>query len=365
MQGRDKHVVRFPGVGRPQMQGVDLRLDRFDLQEPRKVQMEAPAELEKCLALGDAFWTGLKQDSEVFKPEDQHLLRELFCEALSDRRMEGEKFVPPDASYSYVTRLRGLLKDEQNIRQRRREQFLGETFAMSCPGSIFPSSWTPSFEIARGRTPVRLPEGRGQETLHRRRDYENEAALLEEILKSVAPVFDKSTEDGMRFRIYRIGSLEFRSTQDHSAKERIGVVFSIHSLLQDPVQGVIRRSAAIIDLEQFTSVTEYVERAFSGLVGAGDSTFYHRYFLVLETEKANKVLTELLWNGKVVWAENENFEARTSLAKVTFSKNCKCGVTVATMKAFWEKAMQDVAKEGISRASCKRYVRAVRIQACG
>lgn len=235
---------------------------------------------------------------------------------------------------------------------------------MSSPGSLFPSSWTPSFEIARGRAPVRVPEGRAQETLHRRRDYENEAALLEEVLKSAAPVFDRSTEDGMRFRIYRIGSLEFRSTQELRTKEKIGAVFSIHTPLQNSKQGKIRRTNTIGDQERFTKVTEYVEKAFSGVVSAGHSTFYHRYYLVLETAKGNKVLTELLLNGMVAWVDNEDFEVRNSLAKVTFSQECSSGVTVAAMKVFRDKAIHDAASEGISRASCKHYVRAVRIHAC-
>lgn len=364
VRGQGEQTTRFAGIGRPQMKGVDLRLDRFDLTEVKKVQMEAPAGLEKCLALGDAFWSGLKEDSAVFKADDKDLLKDIFCESLSDRRLDGDKFVPPDASHSYVSRLRGLIKEEGAVRRRRIEHFLSEGFVMGSPGSIFPSSWTPAFEIARGRTPVRLPEGRAQETLHRRRDYEKEAALVHEVLKSAPAVFDKSSEDGLRFRIYRIGSLEFRTTQELGGDEKIGVVFSIHTPLQDSKQGKIRKTKTIGDHERVTKVTEYVEKAFSGLVGAGESTFYHRYYLVLETEMENKVLTELLANGKVVWVDNEDFEVRNSLAKATYSVESNNGATVAEMKAFMRKATEDVAKEGISKASCKRYVKAASARAC-
>ena len=39
-------------------------------------------------------------------------------------------------------------------------------------------------------------------------------ALLEEVLPTAAPEFHKATEDGVVFRIYRLGSLEVRTTQD-------------------------------------------------------------------------------------------------------------------------------------------------------
>jgi hypothetical protein len=314
------------------------------------------------LTLGQAFWSGLKKESDIFKAEDRDLLKNIFCEALSDRRLDGERFVPPDASFSYVDRLRSLVKEEENTRRRRRESFLSEDFVMSAPGSMFPYSWTPSFEVARGRTSMRLPDGRAQETLHRRKDYEKEAELLEEVLKTAAPVFDKSCEDGMRFRIYRIGSLEFRSTQEMSGKEKIGAVFSLHTPLWSSSQGKIRRPKMVNDKEVVTKATEYVEKAFSGILGAGNSMFYHRYYLVFETDKGNKVLTEMLPNGKVVWIDNEDFEVRNSLAKVMFSQEFNEGSTVADVKAFRDEATHNIAKEGLSKASCKRYVRAARFR---
>lgn len=352
---QDTVNMRFQGLGRPAMRGVDLRLDQFDLNEVKKVQMEAPAELEKCIALGDAFWSGLKQDA-VFKPEDKSLLKDVFCPALCDRQSEGEKFVPPDASFSYVARLRDLVKEEESVRRRRKEHFFSEGFMMGSPGWIFPSSWTPAFEIARGRTPVRVPEGRATESLFRRRDYEKEAALLEQVLKSAAPVFDKSTEEGMRFRIYRIGSLEFRSTQEPDEKEQIGAVFSIHTSLQGNRQGKFKKSQKLVDQERVTKVVEYVERAFSGAANAGNGTCYHRYYLVLETDKGTKVLTELLHNGRVEWVEDADFEVRNALAKVTRSMECRNGATVRELKAFRDNIVKEVARDGVSKAACKRYV---------
>merc|ERR1712192_35485 len=298
LQGRETSTTRFQ-PGAPTLRGVDLRLDEFDLHEVKKVSMEAPADLDKCMALGDAFWAGLEQDAGTFKPEDRKILNELFNSELSDRRAEGDKFVPPDASCSYVSRLRELLKEEEFVRQRRKEHFLSEAFAMQNPGALFPSSWKASVEVSRGGRQIQVSEGHSQEMLHRRKDYEKEAQLLEQVVKSAAPIFDKKTEDGMRFRVYRIGSLEFRSTQEIEATEKIGAVFSIHSP-QTLRNGTIKKSRPVMNAEKITKVTEYVERAVNGAAGAGE-TFYHRYYAVLETSSKNKVLTEHLWNGQVAW----------------------------------------------------------------
>merc|ERR1719183_1992147 len=85
LQGRETSTTRFQ-PGAPTLRGVDLRLDEFDLHEVKKVSMEAPSDLDKCMALGDAFWVGLEQDAGTFKPEDRKILNELFNSELSDRR---------------------------------------------------------------------------------------------------------------------------------------------------------------------------------------------------------------------------------------------------------------------------------------
>jgi hypothetical protein len=367
IRGRAQHSLRFPGIGRPQMKGVDLGLDNFDITEVRKTQMESPEELEKCLFLGNTFWSALTDDIKLFEAEDKRLLLDLFCDNLSDRRMEGNEFVPPDASYSYITELRCLIKEEERVRRRRKEHFLSEDFLLSNPGMIFPSSWAYSFKIARGRKLEHMPEDRTQEMLHRRRDYESEAVLLEEALKYAAPIFDKSTEEGMRFRIYRIGSLELRSIHEVHAKEVVEAVFSIctpSQASQTSKLGLLGRKKAIASNEKITKVVEYVEKALVSTVDAGHSASYHRYYLVLETEMGSMVSTELLLDGKVIWLENENFDVRNSLAKVISSSECNEGATIAKMKAFRDSTLQSAAKHGISRASCKQYVRAAAIRAC-
>merc|ERR1712227_1154885 len=101
-----------------QLQGVDLRLDNSDLSSARHVSLEVHAgswgklirPLDDCITLSSGFWSSLDSDPCPFKECDQALLKAIFNPHLSDRRDEAERFVPPDASYSHVTKLRGLVK---------------------------------------------------------------------------------------------------------------------------------------------------------------------------------------------------------------------------------------------------------------
>merc|ERR1719326_1882129 len=174
------------------------------------------------MALGDAFWSSLDDGSKkVFHDDDQALLSNIFNPALCDRRAEGELFCPPDASHSYVAKLRTLVKEEESVREQRKEQFFSKNFVISDPGSVFPASWTSSLAVSRGRG-VRVSnlDARPRGALIDRPEYKDHAAeLLESNLKSSAPVFDKSTEEGLCFRIYRLGSLEVRTTQELDCEE--------------------------------------------------------------------------------------------------------------------------------------------------
>merc|ERR1712014_346508 len=81
------------------------------------------------------------------KEDDRSLLQSVFHPALSDRRKEGDLFMPPSARHAYVQKLRALVKDEQCVRSKRKEAFFSQDFKMNEPGSLFPHSWKPSFEI--------------------------------------------------------------------------------------------------------------------------------------------------------------------------------------------------------------------------
>merc|ERR1711953_4264 len=109
----------------------------------------------------------------VFKDEDRKLLQTVFNPAMTDRHHEGDRFVPPDSSFTYVQKLRSLVKEEELVREKRVHIFLDTEFSTSTPGVLFPSNWMPSFEIAHGRGKV--PEATAQGgKLRARPDYRKE-----------------------------------------------------------------------------------------------------------------------------------------------------------------------------------------------
>jgi hypothetical protein len=331
-----------PAVGAPpvddrdRLQGVDLRLDNFDLSSAKRVSLEAQSgswgnvvkPLDECMRLGDAFWSSL-EGSSPFKESDQALLAQVFNPFLSDRRSEGDRFVPPDASYSHVAKLRALIKEEESVRSLRKEAFCKKEFNFCEPGNLFPSSWSSKLEVLKGRKPVALPEGlpeaRPATAFVERPEYLSQASeMLKGILATGAPEFDKKTEDGMRFRVYRLGGVEVRTTQEHDGEERVGVIFTIRD--SDVIEGSSEQ--VVQPQEKITKATEYVECKFSSGSAAG-----HSYYLVLSTDKGHKILTERLENGCVTWEENpRNLEDRNSLAKVTRSKECAKGATVRDLQ---------------------------------
>jgi len=189
---------------------------------------------------------------------------------------------------------------------------------MDEPGSLFPSTWTSSFESSA------RAEHRPHGSLVARPEYKDQASeLLKEALRDSAPVFDKTTEEGMRFRIYSLGSLEVRTVQDLDGSEVVGTVFSI--------QSVKALGSAVPDQEKVVKATEYVERTS----GAGRG-----YFVVLETENGHKVRMELLPSGKVAWQPNpDDLEDRNSLAKVI--NTGKCDTLVGDIKAYQTTMVKD------------------------
>merc|ERR1740121_1750846 len=83
---------------------------------------------------------------------------------------------------------------------------------------------------------------------------------------------------------------------------------------------------------------------------------YYRYYIVIETEDANAIVTQQLWNGSVTWNENpEDLEDRNSLAKTLRSKDCRSkGMTVQDFKAYSGKAA-DSRKLATLHSKGKRY----------
>jgi len=229
-------ALAMPGVSR----GVDLNLNQFSLDAAQTIEegrcLIEPQSKLVVASMIDSFWSCIADGTEaVFEEQDLALLKSIFNPHLSDRRSEGERFVPPDTSVAYVDKLRKLVKEEKEATQKRIEHFLSKDFVADGPGPLFPSSWTPTLQIAIGKSgePAHARCG----SLQPRMDYLAEAKY---VLNSVAPAFHKKTEDGTSFRIYRVGSLEVRTTQEHDGEESVGIVFSLHDQLPRSKRGTVR-----------------------------------------------------------------------------------------------------------------------------
>jgi hypothetical protein len=339
-------------LGQRRLQGVDMGLDQFDLSQPRKVALEAPygswcdaaQSLDSCTPVAQHFWRSIAEDSKVFRKEDSNLLRAIFNKSLSDRILEGELFAPPDASQPYVMKLRGLVKEEQEVQDKRKEHFFSKHFAMDSPGSLFPRSWSSLSEVTY--LPDRVPHG----SLHVNLDCNVEELNL--ACRGEAPVFERITEDGVTFRIYRIGSLEIRTIKELEGKELVGVVFSVRApgLKSHPERSVR-------EVETITKVTEFVER----MQGSNNNEAYQQshYYIVIETGQGSKIVSELTPSGRFVWYENpDELEDRNSLAKVTRTAERAAGVAVGEVKAYWQGMLQQPAPSA-SQSFRKQYARNV------
>jgi len=322
--------------------GVDLDLDDFKLAEPVKV--EGGSNYQTNVNMAEVFWKHLeKENDSAFDLEDKKLLNAVFNPHLSDRRQEKSFFCPPDTSPQYVQALREMIKEEEFVQERRREYFLSKDFVEGDAGSWFPSSWTYSIDVAQ-KPSASPPEGGAY---FERRDFLSESSVIGDSLKCSTPVFDKSTEDGTRYRIYRFSSLEVRTIQKQSENELIGIVFSIRSAHH---QG--NRAACLGDNEKIFKVTEYVERDVRASENEPDDRPTYHYYVALETEFGNTVVMEKCAE-QLAWEENPmGLDARNSMAKV---------VRVLTVRTD-VKRLKDFHSSSHSAAdtsSCKRYAEGI------
>lgn len=341
--------------------GVDLNMDKFSVSAPvRGAEEESAGGWAGAGFAGAAFWTAVEADGGPLCKEDKSLLRDVFHPPLSDRREEGGLFLPPSTSAALVHRLRELLGEEAAARQRRLDHFCSPAFTASEPGPLFPMSWMPSLEISRpgqAASPEAAAAAAGRKALHPRPDYLADATRL---LKSATPVFDKSTEDGARFRIYRIGSLEVRSVQPHDGQESACAVYS--SVTASSKAG---QDGGVAETETISKAKLFVETpARQGERAPGSPPPPRRFYAVLETAGGGAILTELLEGGKVRWTLNpKDLEARNSLAKVVRVSDCRsAGVSVRDMAAYREE--QDRLGAALSQSTSKRFAQGMYSRAC-
>lgn len=328
--------------------GVDLNLDQFSLDAPQQTAdgkwVCEPQSENTALAMANAFWSCIDaEQGNIFEEEDLALLKSVFNPHLSDRRSEGACFAPPDTSIACVNKLRSLVKEEAEIRHARTNHFFSAAFKFDRAGPLFPSSWTSSYGIA-GTTSSEHVLSQPC-SLQARSDYCDEA---DEVLKSASPAFHKKTEDGMSFRIYRVGSLEVRTIQEHDGKETVGAVFSVRAEGHEQIAGGVVRSAA--GREKIVKVTQYVHKVNSGAALKSKYSIDYYYYVVLETDQGSTILTRQMGDGTVTWEENlVDLEDRNSLAKVIRTANCQAGIMVQDMRAHRAQVLQSCtwdAKQG-------------------
>jgi len=94
------------GLERPQ--GVDLDLNRFDLSTTHRSENQAMASWNVD---AKSFWSNFDGNC-TFTDSELALLKAIFNPNLSDRREDGDLFLPPDASFSHVKKLQSLTKAE-------------------------------------------------------------------------------------------------------------------------------------------------------------------------------------------------------------------------------------------------------------
>merc|ERR1712113_716833 len=176
-------------------------------------------------------------------------------------------------------------------------------FEQENAGPLFPLSWTSNMEISH--------DCKSRPQLHERQDFA-QTHMLEDALESAVPAFEKVTEDGSRFSIYRIGSLEVRTITEPDCEPVIGAVFSVHAPSE--------KKSAIPEQEEIVKATEYVERV--GLE--------FQVYVKLETAQNNFLVVEELEDGALRFEENpSNLEDRISLAKVLRTAECSTQTVAA------------------------------------
>lgn len=340
--------------------GVDLSLDSFALDEPCSASPAIVGSWAQPGVAGDAFWTwlsapGVASEVQEAREADLHLLQAVFNPVLSDRRMEGDRFVPPDASFSHVYKLRDLVKSEEAVQKERLEHFLGESFTEDNLGPLAQAGWAPSVKVTSNLTADVTKKDMSLCRPHNMADSQDQVAARK-ILCERSPVFDKTSEDGMRFRIYRDLSLEVRTMQKFDGPEHIGVVFANHVAAEVQTTGKLAALGLPADAK-VVKVTEFVEQASAQRQQA--QPIWH-YFVLFETAAGDRLITELLPDGTSTWDKNPvGIQERACSAKVLRSADFPSQRAITMQELIGQHA-----EEGCQESN-KRYTRSAYAWAFG
>jgi len=347
---------RFQLGQREMPQGVDLNLDKFSLSTEERFKGRLPpcsgdaSSLEARTTLGKAFLHNLRQKSwPGMKADDQKLLLNIFDVPQCDRTEEGDAFTPPDPNLEYILKVRSLVGEERGIRDRRRVRFADKNFVMANPGPEFPRAWTSRFQIeTEGRISYTAPTKFGLVKLDV--DEAFKRSMLEDVIPKAVPEFHQVTEDGVIYRIYKLGSLEVRTIQEVDASEMVHVVFSSRAVSWE-TRG--SKPQDVLGKEKLARCKVYIE--------AMEHEACNNYYVVLETEEKTLIVAERMADGSLCWLQNpHNLEDRNSLAKLLFTADCKEGLHMAAVKQHFEALPRD---DGLDCR--KRFAKALYVFATG
>jgi hypothetical protein len=245
------------------------------------------------------------------------------------------------------------VNEERLTVTRRKTHFCDKAFVAENPGPAFPSAWTSRFQIEK--------EGRAQTTIAADKhalvqvaaDDAFQKFLIAEVLPATAPDFMKSNEDGTLFRIYHIGSLEIRTTQEQDAQEIIAAVFSRRAPSWQLASGKhakdLDRREAVVKAKVYVEAAE-AEQTRPVAISKSSCHFY----VVLDSDASRIIVTERLADGSVAWAVNsDKLEDRNSLAKLLFTIDCKN----TTLEAI--KNLQSKQSLRLPTATSKAYAKAI------
>jgi len=349
-------------------QGVDLNLDKFSLSAPDRFASSLPPcsagfdSMEARVTLGKAFLRDMRNESFVnLEDKDRQLIKDLFNPVMADRTEEGDSFIPPDPNKEYIGKVRSLVSEELSLRGRRKAHFYSKNFLSGNAGAEFPRSWTSRYQGPEAAAKaVALKSG----LIAVEMDTAFKLTFVRDVLPTVAPEFNRATEDGVVFRIYKIGSLEVRTTQEPSGPETVGAAFSHRTPTWDMKSGSKGKDA--FEGEKLMKCLLYVEAVHcepEKKHWASKQLDFCHYYAVLETDASNTILTERLEDGSTTWVVNpSNLQDRNSLAKLLFNTECKEGASVRDLKI--AQISFNVPSPEVTASNRKNYARAVVAAVC-
>lgn len=344
-------------------QGVDLNLDKFDLSKPDRFGSMppcsgAPGSLETKVTLGRAFLQSLRaRKYDELKPEHQEVLLKVFQSPQCDRTQEGDAFIVPDPNMEYTSKLRSHIHEENSLLERRKLHFCDKAFKVGNAGHDFPRSWTSRFQIEKDGLAPKTEASNKTGLVKVEIDKAYSASLVRDVLPTAAPEFQEKTEDGTCFRIYKIGSLEIRTTQERFAEEQIGVVYSSRA----PTWNLAATSQELSEREKVVECKVFLEAAEGDVVGKQP----HHLYMVCITANKNVIVTEKLANGSTIFLVNpKSLEDRNSLAKQLFKSDCVEQAIVKDVKT-QQTNFNKTFEEGVSLSVRKQYVKSVFKQLTG